>query len=50
LASLIFGTVSVVVVSCVTVPEEKSKLDRIFLYLDVPVGEEYLLPVKGEAI
>ncbi len=50
LASLLFGIVSIVGVSCITAPEEKSKLDRIFRYLDVPVGEEHLLPVKGETI
>ena len=50
LASLSFGIISIVVVSCFTTPEERDNLDRIFRYLEVPVGEEYLLPVpmKGD--
>jgi Na+/proline symporter len=50
LASLLFGIVSIVAVSRITAPEEKSKLDRIFRYLEVPVGEEHLLPERGEPI
>jgi Na+/proline symporter len=50
LASLLFGIVSIVAVSRMTAPEEKSKLDRIFRYLEVPVGEEHLLPERGEPI
>ncbi|MEO6912179.1 MAG: sodium:solute symporter family protein [Edaphobacter sp.] len=50
LASLVFGIISIVGVSCVTAPERKDKLDRIFRYLEVPVGEEHLLPVKGETV
>lgn len=50
LASLLFGIVSIVAVSRITAPEEKSKLDRIFRYLEVPVGEEHLLQERGEPI
>jgi Na+/proline symporter len=49
LFSLAFGIVSHVAVSLVTKPEKQSNLDRIFCYMEVPVGEEHLLPAEGEA-
>lgn len=47
LYSLITGVLSIVVISALTPPEPASKLERIFGYLRVPVGEETLLPTKG---
>ena len=43
LASLIFGVGGIVVGSWLTVPEEPERSARIFKYLEVPIGEEYLL-------
>jgi Na+/proline symporter len=49
LASLIFGFISIVVVSWLTRPEDSRSQERIFRYLKVPVGEENLLPAPEEA-
>lgn len=48
LASLIFGFISIVVVSYLTRPEDSRSQERIFRYLKVPVGEENLLPAQQE--
>ena len=48
LLSLVVGIAFIVVISLVTAPEDHRKLERIFRYMEVPVGEEYLLPEGGE--
>ncbi|MDR3736306.1 MAG: sodium:solute symporter family protein [Acidobacteriaceae bacterium] len=48
LYSLLTGVLLLVVVSLVTPPEPAEKMVRIFGYIDVPVGEEELLPQTGE--
>lgn len=45
--SLLFGFVSIVVVSLLTLPEPEKSLDRIFLPLHTPVGEEKRLNHLG---
>jgi len=47
LFSLATGIVLLIVVSAITPPEPAEKMERVFGYLSVPVGEEYLLPVEG---
>ena len=47
--SLLFGFVSIVVVSFATRPEPAGTLEQIFLPLRVPVGEEERLPGLSEA-
>jgi Na+/proline symporter len=48
LLSLVFGILSLVAVSLATAPEKQSSLDRIFHYMEVPVGEEHLLQAQEE--
>jgi Na+/proline symporter len=50
LYSLITGIVLLIAGSLLTPPEPAGKMERIFGYLSVPVGEEDLLPVTGEKI
>jgi Na+/proline symporter len=44
LASLIFGLVSIVLVSALTTPEPEESLERVFVSLHTPVGFEHRLP------
>jgi Na+/proline symporter len=46
LASLIFGVGGMVVGSLLTSPEDPVRSARIFGYLAVPIGEEYMLPER----
>jgi Na+/proline symporter len=48
LYSLATGAVLLIVVSLLTKPEPAEKMERVFGYLRVPVGEEALLPTGGE--
>lgn len=47
LYSMLTGTILLIVVSWLTKPEPAASLKRIFGYLNVPVGEEHLLPEEG---
>jgi len=48
LFSLTTGVLLLVVVSVLTPPEPAEKMERVFGYISVPVGEEDLLPGTGE--
>lgn len=49
LLSLICGVVLLILVSLITPAEDKARLQRIFFYLRVPVGQEQLLTESGDA-
>lgn len=50
LYSLLTGTFLLVAVSLLTKPEPTAKMERIFGYLEVPVGEEQLLSREMEVV